>query len=76
MEFLSFLDKLLTSASLVVLLAYLGLLLLDGSGLRINPNSVSHAQKKTQILRHGHCYKCLVINAVKDWLNTVDSDRQ
>ena len=32
MKFLSFLDKLLTSASLVVLLAYLGLLLLDGSG--------------------------------------------
>ncbi len=32
MKFLNFLDKLLTSASLVVLLAYLGLLLLDRLG--------------------------------------------
>jgi hypothetical protein len=32
MEFLSFLDKLLTLASLVVLLAFLGLLLLDRWG--------------------------------------------
>lgn len=32
MKFLNFLDKLLTSASLVVLLANLGLLLLDRSG--------------------------------------------
>ena len=62
MEFLSFLDKLLTSASLVVLLAYLGLLLLDGSGLRINPNSVSHAKKnadfKTWSLLQMFGYQC------------------
>ena len=32
MKFLNFLDKLLTLASLVVLLAYLGLLLLDRLG--------------------------------------------
>ncbi len=32
MKFLNFLEKLMTSASLVVLLAYLGLLLLDRLG--------------------------------------------
>jgi hypothetical protein len=44
--------------------------------MKNKPKFCMSCQKEKKLVRHGHCYKCLAIYVVKDWLNMVGSHRQ
>ena len=60
----------------VCTLGLFGIVVIGQVGMKNKPKFCMSCQKETKLVRHGHCYKCLAVYVVKDWLNMVGSDRQ